>query len=155
MSTMIRLDKVKSTAHIVNGVAAVAVEQGNVVSLGALSADKEGYVVTAPVAIAADRMAIHASVGVMYDERKLEDEFTLEIGKSGRFYVMEKGDIITITDDGITNATVVGEYVIPVDTALKMVAGALAPTTQKLAFVVIDKTTLNGVAASVLEVIVA
>lgn len=154
---MIRLDKIKATAHLVSFKFANDLQNGAVVALGALDADGETYTATAPADVTADYMVLHASVPLNYDERLGEKDFVLKAGKEGRGYVPERGDVVTITDDQITGTTVVGEVVIPANgtTQLKAAATINSTTPEALVFKVIEKTTLGGSPATAVEVIKA
>ena len=150
---MIRLDKIQN-GHVVSFTFATDLVNGAVVALGALNSDGESYVGGAVSAVATDRMVLHTSPELQYATDAIESEFILKAGQKGRGHILEKGDIVTITDDQITGSTVVGKYVLPV-AGTKLSASATAPTTEDLAFVVVEKTTLNGEAATAIEVIVA
>lgn len=148
---MIRLDKVKATAHLVNIVAEIDLKNGMVVALGDLEADGETYKVAAPADITKDRIVIHASVPMNYAEPNFEEDFELKAGKEGRGYIPETGDIVTITDDTFAVAPSLGDIVEPVaaDTKLKTNATPTAKVTAK----VIAKENLGGKAASVIEIL--
>lgn len=148
---MIRLDKVKATAHLVNFTFATDLEVGRVVALGDLQADGESYTATAPADIVKDRIVLHASVPMGYAEPDFEQDFVLKAGKEGRGYVPERGDIITITDDNFVAAPSKGDLVEPVvaDTKFKV----SATPTSKVVAKVIAKESLGGIAASVLEIL--
>ncbi len=154
MATVIRLDKIGADNHIVNITCASALENGRIVAVGALNADGESYTAAAPADVTADYLVLHASVPMVYKEGEFEGDFILAAGKVGRGYVLKVGDMVTITDDGITGVTVKGEYATPANTATLLAASAL-PGTSKLLFKVIDKTTLNDSSATVLEVVKA
>lgn len=150
----IRLDKVKSTAHLVNFVFGTDLGNGTVVGLGALRADGEAYDAAAITDVATSRIVLHASVPMQYEADALESAYVLKAGKVGRGYVPEQGDIVTITDDMITGTTVVGQLVIPVNTATKLSASATS-TTERVVGRVIAKETLGGAAATVIEFVKA
>ena len=148
---MIRLDKVKATAHLVNFTFATDLRVGNVVALGALQADGETYTATAPADIVKDRIVIHASVPMGYAEPDFEQDYILKAGKEGRGYVPERGDIITITDNNFVAAPALNDLVEPVAAGTKLKVNA-APTSTVVAKV-IAKESLGGQAASVLEIL--
>jgi len=152
MSTIVRLDKVKRDAHIVSFTFDTDLEDGRIVVLGDLDVDGETYKATTPADVTSDRLVLHASVPMGYVEPDLEDEFVLKAGKEGRGYVLETGDIITITDDGFATAPAKGDIVAPVngDTKLTVID---TPAGEKLQFKVIAKEYLAGKQASVLEVL--
>ena len=147
---MIRLDKVKSTAHLVNIIAEVNLNNGMVVALGALKADGEGYAVAAPAALT-DRIVLHASVPMGYVEPDLEENFILKAGEVGRGYILEKGDIVTITDDMFVAAPDLGDVVEPVVAGFKLEVNATPTAAVQLK--VIAKESLAARPASVLEVL--
>lgn len=148
---MIRLDKVKATAHLVNFTFATDLKVGNVVALGALQADGETYTAAAPADIVKDRIVIHASVPMGYAEPDFEQDYILKAGTEGRGYVPERGDIITITDNNFVAAPALNDLVEPVAAGTKLKVNA-APTSRVVAKV-IAKETLGGKAASVLEIL--
>jgi len=108
MGKYVRLDKVKSTAHLESIVASVDLVNGQFLALGALQADGEARSAT-PSGDATKQLVFHASVPLTYEERTNELDFVLKAGKVGRGYVLEAGDIISIDDATL----VVGDAVIP------------------------------------------
>ena len=151
MNTIVRLDKVKSTAHLVNIVSVTALENGAVVALGDLLADGEGYKVAAPTNLATDRLVFHASVPMGYDEMQFEEDYSLAIGEMGRAYFLEAGDIVTISDDGFTSAPTLKDLVGAQVGSTKL-AVSEAPE-GKVQFVAIAKEFLSGRLSTVLEVL--
>lgn len=151
MSTIVRLDKIKATAHIVNFVFDTDLENGRIVALGDLDVDGETYKASAPADVTADRMVLHASVPMGYDEPDLEEEFVLKAGQRGRGYVLEIGDIVTITDDAFVMVPNKGDIVVPVNGNTKLTVASEEPDA-KIKFKVIAKEYLAGKPASVLEV---
>ena len=150
---MIRLDKINGQGHIVSFTFATDLVNGAVVKLGALATDGESYTGGAVANVATDSIVFHASVEMQYASDAMEEDFVLKAGKKGRGYILTKGDIVTITDDQITGTKTVGLFVIPVVAGTKLAVGARA--TENLVFEIIEKTTLGGVVASALRVIVA
>jgi len=150
---MIRLDKINGQGHIVSFTFATDLVNGAVVKLGALSTDGESYVGSAVANVATDSIVFHASVELQYASDAMEADFALKAGKKGRGYILTKGDVVTITDDQIIGTKTVGLFVIPVVAETKLAVGARA--TENLVFEIIEKTTLGGVIASALRVIVA
>lgn len=148
---MIRLDKIKATAHLVSFTFATDLENGRVVALGDLQADGEAYTAKAPADVAKDIMVLHASVPMNYNEAELEEDFKLKAGSKGRGYILESGDIFTITDDNFAAAPVLNDIVEPAVGDTKL-AKTEAPAT-KLAGKVIAKDMLNGIKASVVQVL--
>jgi hypothetical protein len=150
---MIRLDKINGSGHIASFTFATELVNGAVVKLGALATDGESRVGSAVGNVATDSIVLHASVEMQYASDAEEKDFKLKVGKKGRGYYLTKGDIITLTDDEITGTKTVGLFVVPVVAGTKLAVGARA--TENLVFEIIEKTTLNGVVASVLQVVVA
>lgn len=88
------------------GVAA-EIENGNVVCVGGLMAgEREIFTATAPAAdTAINKIALIASVEVMYDERKKNlDEFINEAGKACRAYRLHSGMIFSVTKEALDGA---------------------------------------------------
>lgn len=150
--TIIRLDKVKATAHIESIKFDGDLENGMFVSLGKLASDGEVRVATAPKDVEKDSIVIHASSPLMYNETLQEEDFILVKGNTGRGYVLEVGDVYTITDNGIDGATEVGQFVIPQVGNVKGKASKEL-TNEKIALEVIAKESLAGYKASVLRVV--
>ncbi len=148
---MIRLDKIKATAHLVNFTFATDLENGRIVKLGELQADGETYTATAPTDVTDKRIVVHASMPMGYAEPDFEQDFVLKAGKEGRGYVPESGDIITITDDNFESAPAKDDIVEP--TASKTTWSVNAAPTGSVQAVVIAKETLGGEPASVLEIL--
>lgn len=151
---MIRLDKIKATAHIVNFIYAEDLANGMVVALGDLQADGETYTAAKPTNVASDRIVLHASVPMGYEEPDLEQDFVLKAGKEGRGYILEAGDIVTIVDDNFSGeeAPAKGDLVEPKnnDTKWAVVADTASA---KVVAKVIAKENIGGKAASVLEIL--
>jgi hypothetical protein len=81
-------------------------------------------------------------------------DFYNPAGTPALAYLLRVGDIFTITDNVITGTTAVGsgnQYVGPEASSLKLKAVSAAPTTRFIG-VVIEKTTIYGQAASVIQV---
>jgi len=156
MAAIVRLDSGIYENNIANIKFATALENGTVVTLGALGTDGT-YTATAPADVTKNVILLHSSVPMMYEtEKSRESDFSLAIGKVGRAYYLKQGDIVTITDDGINGTTVLNQYVIPANGATKMVPAANLTGATTIAFKVLKKTeTLEGKAATVLEVVVA
>ncbi|WP_324655238.1 hypothetical protein [Bacillus paranthracis] len=108
MGKYVRLDKIKSTAHIESVVASTDLVNGQFLALGALQADGEARLAT-PSGDVTKQLVFHASVPLTYLERTNELDFVLKAGKVGRGYVLEAGDIISIDDTTLA----VGDAVVP------------------------------------------
>jgi hypothetical protein len=145
----INLGKISATCPIYDIVSAVALNQGNLVTLGAqdMTTNVGVYTVAAPSAITDLNMVLVACVPLSYEAEKVEGDFSLAIGQIGRGYAPYVGMTVTIEDAQITGATTLNQFVIPA-AAVKMAAAAALGGTETVAFQVKEKTTLNGVAAS-------
>ena len=99
----VRLDKIKADAHIESVVSTTDLRQGQFVALGALQADGEAREAT--IAPATEHVVMHCSVPLQYGNER-EEDFVLKAGKIGRAYVLEKGDIISVSEDLIDGAEV-------------------------------------------------
>lgn len=123
-----------------------AIENGNVVLLGALdTSNREVYVGATPAANSAlSKIALIATPELMADERKKRlDDFRNEAGKISRGYMLRSGDIFSITAAGVTpisgTAPAVGQVVeLQADTKLKLVASLTSGSTQVGSVVEID-----------------
>lgn len=153
MYNIVRLDKVKGTAHLASIVCEEDLQAGSIVKLGALNADGETYKVSAPVDVTADdQLVVVLPVTLQYKEPSTEGEFILKEGEVGRAYILEKGDILTYLDIFFTGATSKGQYAVPINGAFNL-APITALTGEVLAFKVIAKESLAGEPATVLEVV--
>lgn len=150
---MIRLDRVDG-CQVFTGIAAVDVYNGNVVAKGALRSDGESYTVAASTDATADDLYIVANVPLQYSEPAKEVDYVATAGTALRLLGLVKGNIISVDDTQITNATVVGKYV-EGDESLKLTAVTTVTSGANLAFKVIAKETVgvDNTAVSVLEVI--
>lgn len=91
-----------------DGATPTAIENGNVLKVGALKTGEREVYVGGAVA-AADKISdvvLVASPEVMYDERKRNlDEFINEAGKNCRGYRLHTGDIFSVTKDALDGVT--------------------------------------------------
>lgn len=91
-----------------DGATSTAIENGNVLKVGALKTGEREVYVGGAVA-AADKISdvvLVASPEVMYDERKRNlDEFINEAGKNCRGYRLHTGDIFSVTKDALDGVT--------------------------------------------------
>ncbi len=151
---MIRLDKVKATAHLVNFTfAASDLANGSIVELGDLQADGETYAGVAPTAVTNKGLVIHASVPMDYENASLEVDYVLPKGKEGRGYVPEKGDIITITNDLVEGTTAPKKGDILEPTADKTTWSINATPTGSIQARFLAAEKIGGEAATVLEIL--
>ena len=113
---------------------ATAIENGNVVLLGALeNGSREVYTATTPAADSDIKdIALVATPELMYDERlKNLDDFINEAGKIARGYALHTGDIFSVTKDALDGAAApaVGDVVeLKAGTKLNVVAAATGAT---------------------------
>lgn len=123
-----------SIKYIVGG-AETAIENGNVLKVGALMAgEREIFAGAAPAANdALNEIVLIASPEVMYDERKRNlDEFINEAGKPCRGYRLHNGDIFSVTKDALDGvaAPAVGNVVeLKAGTKLNVAATATSGST--------------------------
>jgi hypothetical protein len=120
----VRLDKISATAHLESIVATEDLVNGQFVALGALQADGEAREVT-PSGDQSQKLVLHASNGLVYGDRENELDFVLKAGKVGRGFVLQEGDIISISVDGVTGVSPVakGDIVNPSATGFDVVDG--------------------------------
>ncbi|MEX3625194.1 hypothetical protein [Viridibacillus arvi] len=97
MAKYVRLDKIKATAHIESIVATTDLLNGQFVELGDLQPDGEARKAT-PSGDVTKQLVFHASNGLVYGDQENELDFVLKAGKTGRGYVLETGNIISIDD---------------------------------------------------------
>lgn len=155
--SLCRLDKIKSTAHIVSFKINQDLKNGEFVVLGNLkTGEREVYEASAPIDVTKQKLVLHSSVPLQYDETALEDDFILKAGKVGRGYILEVGDIITLTDDLFTGTSAIGNLLIPVNgsTKLKVATGLTSATPEVYALKVIEKTYLNGQKATAVQAVI-
>lgn len=97
-----------------DGTTPTAIENGNVLKIGALATgEREIYVggATAEDTKVSDVVLV-ASPEVMYDERKKNlDEFINEAGKIVRGYRLHSGDVFSVTKEAISGTAAVGDAV--------------------------------------------
>lgn len=86
-------------------------ENGAFVELGEIGVDgqREVYAMEKLTGKAGKQLALHASSVLMYDEKLDERDFILEDGKIGRFYILSKGDIVTIARKFVETAAIAGD----------------------------------------------
>ena len=142
---VVNTDKIMSAKYgnSVSVVHSSDLDNGTVVALGALSAtDREVFTAAVSATPTTDLLVfIHTPEfqGDLYLPGKTLKDFYNVANKPMRGYFLHEGDIITITDNGITGATTVGQYVIPTAGATKLSAAADLSGNTRLAFKVIEK----------------
>jgi len=117
----ILLDRIDDTA-VESIYAATDLENGVIVTMtGTVHAGGEAFQVAAATDVTdpMEKIIVHASVPIMYDESKPVTDFTLPAGTVGRGYVLTKGNsIISLSEDmfGGTVADIAeGDIVVPVN----------------------------------------
>lgn len=136
----------------------VDLQNGMIIALGALKAgERELYEVVKPTTanIKTDEFLLHYSPEVMYETGKQISDFELKAGRPGRVYHLVVGDEFTITDNMITGASKVGEYLIPQNGSFQLAAAANLEGETTLVCKVIEKGVLgfNNNAATTVRVI--
>lgn len=127
-----------------DGATETAIENGNVLKLGALvDGEREIYVggdVAANTAI--DDVVLVASVEIMYDERKRNlDEFVNEAGAICRGYHIHSGDTFSVTAEALsgTGAPTEGNIVeLAAGTKLAFASSATSGSTQVGRIIAVD-----------------
>lgn len=133
-----------------------AIENGNVVKLGALEKDsREVYKGAAPAAnTPVNEVVLVATPEVMYDEHKHNlDDFINEAGKIARGYHLHSGDIFSVTKEALDGAAspAVGNLVeLKAGTKLNVVTSATSGSTQ--IGKIIDKNVVGRYTYFVIEV---
>lgn len=121
-----------------------AIENGNVLKVGALMEGEREIFVGAAVAANTplSDVVLVASPEVMYDERKRNlDEFINEAGKPCRGYRLHKGDIFSVTKDALDGAAEpkVGDTVeLKAGTKLNVAASATSGSTAVGKIIAVD-----------------
>lgn len=145
------LESLKHTADVPNGSVA------HVGTLVAGERDLFNLVVPTTASIANTEVVLIASPEVVYLPGKSLEDFVNVTGIPMRAFHLHAGDVFTISDDGLDGTTVEGQYVIPQNNSLKLIAAVDLTGGTKFAAKVIKKTTIGftGKAASVVQVVKA
>lgn len=121
--TYVRLDKIKKNAHIESIVSATDLKNGAFLALGELQEDGETRLVTASKD-ETKQLVFHASVPLQYESGAHVTDFVLKAGKVGRAFVLEKGNIVSISKAAVTGGTVAkGALVNPSETGFDVIDG--------------------------------
>jgi hypothetical protein len=147
---LVRLDKIGANNHIYNIKLGADAVNGNVVGLGSY-AEYDVYNGTTISALT-ELPIFLAEEFLNYTGYEAEEDMVLKSGKIVRGYQLQRGDVVTATDDVITGTIGAGDL-IEASTALKLLKVATPTTGARLSFRVIEKDSLNGATASVLEVL--
>lgn len=146
---MLRLDKIKATAHVVSIKAHKALKNGNFVNLKKVD-ENAGYgvgeIFTVADPVADDKkVCLVAGVELIHDEQYGIEDYVVAKDAIVRGIFLEKGDIITLTHDLITSISTpnVGEYVVVKDGASAEYKASVDKT-ETITMEVIANTTLGG-----------
>ena len=147
---MLRLDKIKATAHVASVKAHKALKNGefvNLVKIDETAAYGVGEIFTTAAPKANDKkVALVAGVELMHDEQYGIAEYTVAKDAVVRAIFVEKGDIITVTNDVVASiiaTPAIGAYVVVKEgNAPKYVASV--DGTETIVMEVIANTTLAG-----------
>jgi hypothetical protein len=166
---VIRLDKIAGT-HLESVKHTEELKNGYFVQLGALEAG-ETELYNVKLATTDDELQeeflLHATPEVDPDPRKAGlKHFAVPAGEAGRAYHLQKGDVITLTEDLFDGTPVVGKYAVPQLNSLKLEASddgttlgqnGTTPIEPSLVFKVDRETTLgfDNMRAFVLRVVKA
>lgn len=135
--TIFRSDLMTATKdaskHVFFKIVTTAVENGNVLKIGKLvSGERNSYTYATPSAnTALTSIAILTSPELMSDERKKNlNEFINEVGVTSRAFMLEKGDVFSVTAEGLTGTDIAVDDIVELqaDTKLKVVALATGLT---------------------------
>jgi hypothetical protein len=126
----------------------VAMDNGSLVALGTVVANNPNVRnCAAPTDITTQELYLVASpeiveVNGLRVELSDPSQFTNPANRPARAYKLVLGDTFTITDTGFTGTSVVGQYLIGANGALKPAASATIGTA-KLGLLVLEKTTIS------------
>lgn len=137
--------KLRSVRYLGTGSTPTAIDNGCIVAVGGLvTGERELRVGTTPT-VSTSTFGIVASEEVEYEENGYHglDTFTNEAGDDIRVYILEKGNMYSITADGFDGTPAVGKLVeLGATVKGKVVATATAGSTQ--VGKIIDTFTRNG-----------
>lgn len=135
---MLRLDKIKNSGHVVSVKISEELIPGNVVKLGNLvDGEREIFEGSTPGAITED-VVLLTTPFFSYSERDHKKDFKLKVDSINRGHILEKGDIITVSEDVISGSAVKKQYVIQQANNVQLKASDSQVETTTLEFKVID-----------------
>lgn len=161
MASIVRLDKIQASYNgNLESVRHTAVlENGMVFFAGALIAGErelKNVAVADANNITQDTLLLHATPEMMYDGTKGLKDFSVAIGKEARAYVLQEGDIFTVTADGLGGTLALNNFVAPVAGNLRLQAGTVYPTTKFVGKIIeVTKLGFDGAVAYAIQVIKA
>lgn len=103
---IVKLDKVLN-GHIDSFKVSTELNQGTVVSLGDLGADD---IYIGGAVDLAKPVVFHCSEPMTYKNSDTEDQFVLPANTLGRGYSLSIGDMVTITNDGVSGTPAKGKF---------------------------------------------
>jgi hypothetical protein len=139
----IKLDKIKATAHLESVVATEDLVNGQFLALGELQADGEARLAT-PSGDVSEDLVYHVSNGLVYRDDENELDFVLKAGKEGRGYVLETGNIVSVSADGITEGADKGDIVVPSATGWAIHTAPEAPEGLQGKVIAVDFDAIAG-----------
>lgn len=147
MSVIVRLDKCQASmaGNMTSVQHTSTMDNGSFVNLGALIAgQKDVYQMATPATatLGTEEVLLVYSPEVNYEPAKTLKDFTNPANVPARAYHLTVGDVITITDDGFDGTSVVGEFLIPQNNSVKLVASATIGSA-RLSGKVIEKGTFG------------
>lgn len=135
---MLRLDKIKNSDHVVSVKISEELIPGNVVKLGNLvDGEREIFEGATPGVITED-VVLLTTPFFSYSEGDHKKDFKLKANSVNRAHVLEKGDVITVSEDVISGSAVKNQYVIQQASNAQLKANASQVETTTLEFKVID-----------------
>jgi hypothetical protein len=147
MARIIRLDKISTGVPVTFKNSIANLEQGFFLELKGLANDFEAYKVELAGANPTGTVVVHATPEMMYDERKLMQDFVLENEAIGRGFILGAGDVITIAEDLVTGSVSVGDKV------GYAAGGKLSSSATTKVYEVLAKENFGGQASIVLHVL--
>jgi len=122
-----------ASKHVFFKITGTGVQNGNVVKIDSLvSGERNVYTYATPEAnTPLTSVAILTTPELMSDERKKNlNEFINEVGTVARGFMFEKGDVFSVTVDGLTGTDIAAGDIVELDasTKLKVVAKATGLT---------------------------
>lgn len=151
---IVNLDKIGADTHIVSVVFDEDVRNGSIAKLGEYLGQDVYKAEKCSVgeAIEGDSIVFVAPSILEYDEKIKEEDVVFKAGTRLRAYVLRKGEIVSITEDGLDGTIAVNKFVVPQSASF---VGKIedAKSKAELNFKVIAKETLFGYPCAVLQVL--
>jgi len=156
----VRLDKVnanKTGRGLISFKATADTQNGSVFFAEDLvSGERELFTPVQPLTatLAGKSLYLAASPEVVYLAGQTILDYYTPSGSAGRGINLSVGDLVTISDLMISGTTVVGQWVMPANASSLLAISASLPTTTKFIGKIVEKGTIYGQAATVIEVLV-